>query len=157
MVILLQKEVAKRIVASDGKESILSLSVKAYGKPRYIKTVKAGNFIPKPRVASALLLIDDISRSFFQGCGVNHGNRKLKQKTPADKRILCHICEKTFFAIVKKGFSGKRKQLVNNLKSVIPDIAEVLKHAGIHPRARAEDLTLNDWKKLVEAVDLCSC
>jgi 16S rRNA (adenine1518-N6/adenine1519-N6)-dimethyltransferase len=44
MTLMLQKEVAKRIVAHDGKESILSISVKAYGTPRYIETVKAKYF-----------------------------------------------------------------------------------------------------------------
>ncbi|HPY12875.1 MAG TPA: 16S rRNA (adenine(1518)-N(6)/adenine(1519)-N(6))-dimethyltransferase RsmA, partial [Candidatus Paceibacterota bacterium] len=57
MVLMLQKEVAKRIVAGDGKESLLSLSVKAYGEPKYIKTVPAGAFVPKPKVDSAILLI----------------------------------------------------------------------------------------------------
>src|SRR6185312_3875994 len=45
-VLLVQKEVAQRIVARDDKESILSISVKVYGEPKYIDTVKAGSFNP---------------------------------------------------------------------------------------------------------------
>jgi len=64
--LLIQKEVAERIVAKDGKESILSMSVKAYGQPKFIKKVKAENFSPKPRVDSAILLIENISKDFFE-------------------------------------------------------------------------------------------
>jgi len=63
MVLMVQKEVAKRIV--DKKESLLSLSVKVYGEPKYIKTVKAKNFLPQPKVDSAILIIKDISKDFF--------------------------------------------------------------------------------------------
>src|SRR3989344_5771535 len=66
MVILLQKEVVKRIVANDGKESILSISIKAYGRPKNIGKVSKESFSPKPKVDSAILLIDNISRNFFK-------------------------------------------------------------------------------------------
>ena len=75
MVLMLQKEVAKRIIGqlpnTHGRkllvtrESLLSISVKAYGTPKYIKTVPAGAFEPRPKVDSAILLIDNISRNFF--------------------------------------------------------------------------------------------
>ena len=51
MALMLQKEVAERIVAKNGKESLLSISVKAFGSPRYIKTVKAG-FAHKRKIIS---------------------------------------------------------------------------------------------------------
>ena len=57
MVILVQKEVAERIVARDKKESILSLAVKFYGIPKLIYKVSAGSFFPKPKVDSAVLKI----------------------------------------------------------------------------------------------------
>ncbi len=61
IVFLVQKEVAERIARSK-KESLLSLSVKAYGTPRYVRTVKAGSFNPPPAVDSAILAIEHISR-----------------------------------------------------------------------------------------------
>ena len=60
MCLLVQKEVAERIVARDGKESILSLSVKLYGIPTYIMKVAREYFSPSPRVDSAVILIDKI-------------------------------------------------------------------------------------------------
>ena len=50
MVLMVQKEVADRIVAKDGKESILSIAVKVYGKPKYISIVKKKYFSPEPNL-----------------------------------------------------------------------------------------------------------
>ena len=60
MVLLVQKEVAERIVARNNKESILSISVKAYGDPKYIEKVLAGSFVPAPNVDSAIILIKNM-------------------------------------------------------------------------------------------------
>ncbi|MDE2071722.1 MAG: ribosomal RNA small subunit methyltransferase A, partial [Patescibacteria group bacterium] len=65
LVFLIQKEVAERIARSK-KESVLSLSVKAYGAPKYIETVPRGAFAPAPKVDSAILLVEDISRGNFK-------------------------------------------------------------------------------------------
>jgi 16S rRNA (adenine1518-N6/adenine1519-N6)-dimethyltransferase len=62
MVLMVQNEVAKRIVARDGKESILSVSVKAYGTPKLVMKVEARYFSPAPKVDSAIISIKDISR-----------------------------------------------------------------------------------------------
>ena len=125
MVLLIQKEVADRIVARDKKESILSISVKAYGSPKKITTVKAGSFYPKPKVDSAILLVDNISKENFR-----------------------NIEEYLFFSIVKAGFSSKRKQLHKNLKKVLTEPQKALLDCGIDPQARAEDLDISKWKCL---------
>ena len=65
MVLLVQKEVAERIVARDGKESILSISVKAYGEPKMVMKVPARYFSPAPKVDSAVIAINNISRKNF--------------------------------------------------------------------------------------------
>src|SRR3989344_451270 len=65
MALLIQKEVADRIIARDKKESIFSLSVKAYGTPKIVAKVSRGNFSPPPNVDSAILLIENISKNFF--------------------------------------------------------------------------------------------
>ncbi len=65
MVVLIQKEVAERIIARDKKESILSIAVKAYGIPKIIAKVPPGAFVPPPTVDSAILSIEDITRDFF--------------------------------------------------------------------------------------------
>ncbi len=127
LVFLVQKEVAERIVSRSvawrQKESILSLSVKAYGAPKYIKTVPAGAFSPPPKVDSAILAVESISRKNFENAA--------------------H--EKKFFELVKKGFSKKRKLLKNNLG---PDYASVLQKTAIEDKARAEDVSLQKWLEL---------
>lgn len=124
MVLMLQKEVAKRIVAQDKKESILSISVKAYGMPKYIMTVKAKYFSPAPKVDSAVILIDKISKENFK-----------------------NISESEFFKIVKAGFAHKRKMLVNNLKGLGAELPK-----DIDKKARAEELSLSDWLNLLKLI-----
>jgi len=127
MVLMLQKEVARRIVASDKKESLLSISVKAYGTPKYIKTVPTGAFEPKPKVDSAILQIKNISRNFFSA-----------------RLGLAKMGEKEFFELLKKGFGQKRKLLKSNLGVG----EEVLKTCQIPTNARAENLNLENWRCL---------
>jgi len=129
MALMLQKEVAERIVARDGKESILSISVKSYGQPRIIAKISAKNFSPEPKVDSAIILIENISKDFFNPPA---GGNKIN--------------EKRFFQIVKLGFGHKRKILKNNLKIS----AKILQKCKIPALSRAEELDLNDWKCLAK-------
>lgn len=127
MILMLQKEVADRIVARDGKESILSIAVKAYGTPRIVKKVPARYFTPAPNVDSAVLAIENISGAHFKD----------------------RAAEKLFFEIMKAGFAHKRKQIAGNLKELFgSNIEETLAQAGIAPNTRAEDVTLEGWLKL---------
>lgn len=138
MVLMLQKEVAERIACPNGcKESILSISVKAYGEPKIIKKVPAEFFSPKPKVDSAILLINNISKDFF-----------TKNK----------LDEKKFFELVRLGFSHKRKLLKSNLKHTlnvrhsVANIESVFGNCGISQNARAEDLKLGDWRCLAKGL-----
>lgn len=131
MCLLVQKEVASRI-AREQKESILSLSVKCYGTPRFLVKVQARYFSPQPKVDSAVLVITDIS----------------KQKLPTPE------IEQRFFALIKAGFAHKRKKLCSNLtsgghrnKGFWEDKLEKI---GYPPTTRAEDLELHDWLALLE-------
>ncbi len=138
MVLMVQKEVAERIVAKNkktggpGKESILSIAVKAYGTPTYVGTVKAGNFVPAPSIDSAIIKINDISRKNF-----------------TDKHH-----EEVFFQIVKAGFAHKRKTLAGNLKNILePNLVDqALTEVLIQPNTRAEDLGISDWLNLAKVV-----
>lgn len=133
MVVLVQKEVAERVVARDGKESILSLAVKVYGDPKLVYRVNKGSFNPIPKVDSAVLAIENISRKHFT-------NTKH---------------EENFFLVLKSGFAHKRKFLISNLKEKIPNISwlEVFIKNGIHEKVRAEDITLTEWLKLSKIND----
>ncbi|MBI4136413.1 MAG: ribosomal RNA small subunit methyltransferase A [Candidatus Vogelbacteria bacterium] len=122
-VLMLQKEVAERIVTKNGKESLLSISVKVYGEPRYIQTIPAKYFSPQPKVDSAIVLINKISKDNFRT-----------------------VNEKKFFTLLKHGFAGKRKMLKNNL--ALPET--VLAACQTEPTTRAENLTLDQWLCLVK-------
>lgn len=133
MVLLVQKEVAERIITRDGKESILSISVKAFGNPKIIDTVPRGAFVPAPNVDSAILLIGDISDARFK-----------TQK----------IDIKHFFKIVKAGFAHKRKYLVRNIENIIPaqTIAEIWSKNNIDPKIRPENVNISTWLNIAEGL-----
>lgn len=131
MVLLLQKEVAERIVAKSsngqhGKESILSIAVKAYCVPRYVSKVSRKSFSPAPNVDSAIVAFENISKSFFKENKISEG---------------------TFFEVMKSGFAHKRKKLGSNLKNV----AQKLNPAVLVKLRdkRAEELSLADWQNLL--------
>lgn len=133
--LLVQKEVAERIARSR-KESLLSLSVKAYGTPQYVRTVLKGSFNPPPTVDSAILAIHDISRKNFEG-----------------------VSEKVFFELLHLGFGQKRKTLLGNLKRGLAkknddhgeaDLKEIFTVVGIEEKARAEDVPLAFWLQLTK-------
>ncbi len=119
LTLLVQKEVAERIARAK-KESILSLSVKAYGVPKYEFTVVRGAFVPMPKVDSAVLSVRDISRKNFT--------------TRAD--------ELRFFALLHAGFAHKRKFARKNI------IEAGFLAGDIPEKARAEDLALSRWLTL---------
>ena len=137
MALLVQKEVADRIMGKatgnrqQAKESILSLSVKAYGTPKIVAKVSRGNFSPPPSVDSAILLVGDISKKFFDD-----------------------LDEKIFFKVVKAGFASKRKFLASNLSAVFGK--EAVLHAfetcDMSPKIRAEDVPLEKWRTLTKTL-----
>ena len=128
MVVLVQQEVAERVVARDKKESILSLAVKVYGEPKIVYRVKRGSFNPIPNVDSAVLSIDNISRKNFKN--TNH--------------------EENFFKVLKGGFSHKRKFMISNLKEKLPETnwQELFIKNNINEKIRAEDVPLETWLSL---------
>jgi len=132
MVVLIQKEVAERIISQDKKESILSIAIKAYGTPKIIAKVPAGAFNPPPKVDSAILSIEHISRDFF-----------------------ANVSEEKFFAVMKWCFGKKRKQLHGSLSEFVGDRAQALlyiERINLNPKIRPEDLTLSDWKRLTQTI-----
>lgn len=132
MILMVQKEVAERILARDKKESLLSISVKAYSDPKILFKVGRGNFYPSPNVDSVVIAIKNISRKVF---------------------IKNEIDEKMFWEIVRTGFAHKRKKLSSNLKIIL------LNYIGLTyviqlKNKRAEELTLTDWINLIKTIDI---
>jgi 16S rRNA (adenine1518-N6/adenine1519-N6)-dimethyltransferase len=131
MTVLVQKEVAIR-VARAKKESLLSLSIKAFGVPHYEFTVPRGAFTPAPNVDSAVLSITDIRHDAF----------------------VSEQEENRFFEILRAGFAHKRKLLARNLEDIArPEaIRTAFMAANIKEKARAEDLPLIAWRILARTI-----
>jgi len=136
-VLMLQKEVAKRIIAAPPEMSLLALSVQYYAEATIIREVKAGNFWPEPKVDSAIIKLEVKDKSRL-------GNNDSM------------VEDKLFFRLAKIGFSAKRKMLKNNLAGglKIPQktVADILLKNKFNPLSRAEDLALEDWLKLFAAL-----
>jgi 16S rRNA (adenine1518-N6/adenine1519-N6)-dimethyltransferase len=130
MTLLLQKEVAKRIVATPGSKDygILSISVQLYTRPELKFLVPKDVFSPPPEVESAVVHFEVYPRPLY----------KLKN-------------EEFFLKVVKTAFSQRRKTISNSLKP-FKDIKEALLEAGIDPRVRPEVLSIRDFIKLSDAL-----
>jgi len=129
MVLTLQREVARRLVAGPGEMSLLAVSVQFYGQPRIVGRIPAGAFYPPPQVDSAVVRIDVYDHP----------------PVPVDD-------VEGFFRVVRAGFGQRRKQLRNALSQGLgrpaEEVAAALKRAGIAPQRRAETLSLAEWAAL---------
>lgn len=133
IVLLIQKEVAERMVATAGDMSILAVSSQVYAVVRLGDVVPAALFTPPPKVDSQVVVL-----------------------TLRDTPLVKPEDEKEFFRVVKAGFSAKRKKLRSSLSSGLqrskPQIENVLAAVGISADARAEDLSIEDWARIVGAL-----
>ena len=132
LVFLVQREVAERI-ARDKKESLLSLSIKIFGNPKYIKTIGKGNFTPPPKIDSAIIAVSDIS-----------------------KDRLGTIPQNFFFKILHEGFKSKRKQLLGNLSDTYDrnTLTHIFSTIELSPTVRGEDIPLPKWLHLCSEIIL---
>ena len=133
MVLTMQQEVAERICAAPGDMSILSLSVQVYGRPFIVALIEPYFFYPAPQVNSAILRVDMYPEPYVPEEDLD-----------------------TFFRLVKAGFSQRRKNLRNAISGGMrwskAEAVEKLEAAGIDPRRRAENLSLDEWRRLTEVV-----
>ena len=131
--VMVQREVADRIVAKPGDMSMLAVSVQYYGESKKIAKVSKGNFWPSPKVDSAVLHIDINSKQ-------------------EDKEF-----DKKFFRVVKAGFANKRKQLWRNLAVGLKIEAEQIKHilniVTGNEKVRAEELSVEQWKEITDILN----
>lgn len=132
--LMVQKEVADKLLAQPSEEAYGLLSVKAqyYGEPALVRIVPAQAFTPPPKVDSAF---------------VNLPLRGAPPLPVADERLL--------FSLVKAGFGQRRKTLVNALRSALPlsgeALRELLSALGLSPTVRGEALGVSDWIRLANA------
>jgi len=129
LVVMVQYEVAQRIVAGPGDLSLLGVSIQFYGQPKIIAHVPARAFYPAPKVDSAILRVDV---------------RKQVPLTPEQRD--------SFFRLVQAGFAERRKQLHNSLTHHLhqknEEVRASLMAANIDPSRRAETLSIEDWLRL---------
>lgn len=129
-VLMIQKEVAQRVLAKNGKHSIISLMVAFYGQPEIVCYVSKNNFWPRPKVDSAVLRITQINEGKENG--------------------LTRANEKKFFQLIKTGFASPRKQLIVNLKKIKnrQELEKIFKKIDLDLKVRAEDLSLAKWLEI---------
>lgn len=137
LTLMLQKEVGERLVAKPGEMSILAVSVQFYTTPKIISLVPATSFWPAPKVGSAVV---DFQR-------INNHLKTLQ---------TLNLSEKEFFRIVKIGFSARRKMLKANvaagLRLPINQVIQALQQADITEKARAQEVSVEKWLKLIAAL-----
>lgn len=125
--LLIQREVAERVVARPGAMSLLSLSCQYLGRPTIVRTVSSECFFPEPEVEGAIIHIDP-------------------QPLPAAAE------RERFFRVARIGFSARRKMIANNLQSGLhisrEKTLEILEKSGISPSSRAQELAVEDWVRL---------
>src|SRR5574341_959956 len=129
VVVTVQREVARRIIARPPEMNLLAVSVQFFSRPRVVRTIAAGAFYQRPQVDSAVVRLDVY-----------------------DRPPVAVEDTSQFFEIVRAGFGEKRKQLRNslarNLAIASGAVAAALERAGIDPRRRAETLALEEWGAL---------
>jgi len=133
--VIIQKEVAERIVAKPGQMSLLALSVQLFGEPQIIRIIPKSDFYPKPDVESAILQ-------------VKVGNAYTRS-VPAHARSVPDIDLKSFFQLLRIGFAAKRKKLSSNLENGLKIekkiITEGFKKLNLSENCRAQELSLEQW------------
>ncbi len=129
--VMVQREVAERMVATPPNMSLLALSVQFFGRPQIGFRVGRGAFLPPPRVDSAVIRVD-------------------RHDPP-----LARDSWQAFFALARRGFGQRRKQLANTLAGGTDmnkdQVREILTQIGHSPTARAEELSVSDWITLFHA------
>ncbi|MDO8750192.1 MAG: 16S rRNA (adenine(1518)-N(6)/adenine(1519)-N(6))-dimethyltransferase RsmA [Dehalococcoidia bacterium] len=125
-VVMVQREVARNMVAQPGDMSLMSVGIQLYGKPRIVKNVPPTSFYPPPKVTSAIVQIDVY---------------------PKPALVLDDIA--AFFKVVRAGFCAPRKQLRNTLAQGlvirVEEALALLEKASIDPARRPATLSLEEW------------
>lgn len=134
IVVMLQKEVADRISAKPGTKEYgsLSIAVQYYTEAETVMIVPKTVFVPQPNVDSAVI-------------------RLTRRERPA----VSVEDEEFFFQVTRASFSQRRKTILNNLTSQLPngkakkeEILQALENSGIEPSRRGETLSLEEFGRL---------
>jgi 16S rRNA (adenine1518-N6/adenine1519-N6)-dimethyltransferase len=131
LALMVQREVAERLVAGPPKMTVVGVATQFYTEPRLAFFVPPTVFIPPPKVESAVVVLE--TRLHLPLPEVNH---------------------RQFFSVVNAGFRHKRKQIANSLADELgmpkPEVVAWLSAAGIDPSRRAESLSVPEWVALTK-------
>ncbi len=134
IILMIQKEVAQRIMAEPPRMNLLAVSVQFYADAKIMSYVSENSFWPTPKVKSSILRLTP--NNFSKDFSLEFRNN--------------------FFKVLNAGFSNPRKQLINNLSNYLKkekeDVEKILKNCGLSPKQRAETLTLSDWTNLTKSL-----
>jgi 16S rRNA (adenine1518-N6/adenine1519-N6)-dimethyltransferase len=131
LVVMVQAEVADRIAAAPGQMSALATTIQAQARVKRVRRVPAGAFYPRPKVDSAVLLLEPVAES---------------------ERVVSRDELPAFADLVRAGFKQPRKTLANSLADGLnarkAEAIERLWRAGIDPNQRPQALGIDDWGRL---------
>ena len=135
--VMVQKEVAKRLCASEGTKDFgaISLAVQYFCSANYLFDVPNTSFMPPPKVTSTVVRLDLL-----------------------DKPRVSVKKEEMFFKTVKASFAPRRKTLLNALSNAgfsgfsKAEISEILKNIGIDEKRRGETLSIDEFARLADAL-----
>ena len=133
LVVMVQQEVAKNMVAQPGNMRILSVATQFYAKAKIVCSVPPKYFRPAPKVTSAVVRLDVL---------------------PEPAVIVAS--EEDFFQVVRSGFAAPRKQIRNSISQgldIHPAAAgQILERAGIDATRRPQTLTIPEWASIYGAI-----
>ncbi len=137
LLVMVQREVGERLVATAGDPAFGAVSVKIryWGRPSLVGRVPASVFVPRPKVESVLVRIE------LHRDGADAAARTGMSPWPLDPAAYQRV-----FAVVRAGFAQRRKMLRRSLDGVVPP--EAFTATGVPPTARAEELDLHRWVAL---------
>lgn len=136
LTVMVQKEAAQRICAMPGSREVgaVSIAVRYYCEPKVLFQVSRGSFMPAPDVDSTVIRLD------------------VRKQPEVDVKR-----EEDFFRVVKAAFSQRRKTLSNTLSSGLSmnktQIAELLERAGVASNLRAEQLSMQQFADIANALN----
>jgi len=136
MVTMVQKEVGERICAKPGDMSVLAVATQYFAAPEIIRVVPRALFWPAPKVDSVVIKL------------------RIKSQELRSKEF-----EKKFFDIVRAGFANRRKLLIKNLTPVVgkknrPELEKIFAGIGLTGNSRAQELSVEQWKELVQKIQI---
>jgi len=142
-VLLVQKEVAERIVAKPGELSMLAIRTQVFAECSLGIEVSPDKFTPPPEVDSQVLIL------------IPHVKSLIREFCEQEKIANEELFAKTFWRIISAGFANKRKKIRSSLAGGLnfakPQIDEILHSVNINPNLRAQDLAIDYWLKLAKA------